>query len=63
MDMKQTYIKPNTELHHISAILMQATSPNTQLNDQGAGKDPNGDYGDAKSFRFSADLWDSDEEE
>ena len=42
---------------------MQATSPNTQLNDQGAGKDPNGDYGDAKSFRFSADLWDSDEEE
>ena len=43
---------------------MQATSPAAPaVTGNGATTDGSGDYDDAKSFRFSAVLWESDEEE
>ena len=61
----KTYIKPNTEIHHISAVLMQATSPAAPaVTGNGATTDGSGYYDEARIHSFGTNsLWESDEEE
>ena len=56
------YIKPNTDIHNIEVVVMQATSP--KVVNQDATQDGNGDYNDnakINSFSNSQTLWDEEE--